>query len=506
MILIRVIPRRHCLIHYKNFFRSFSLPSTKFAVRHSLKRAQKNATMVGGDDSPMDISASGKPKTVGEEPKKSDIDRLREQMEEAAQKNNFILAGQLQNEIKQIEEYEDQIKDLTTKTKEAAEKGDYISAGRFQAELKTLQNTFSGRKISAFNSFDSPSDHNSETVHAAVSNQFEEEATDFPMNEEFEDEEDDMEYDGDEYNGYGANSFGHWGIGKTLGLKSDEPKKESVQPKNVSVPTNSKKQENQIQRLPIITPCHLRIRLPESVTSQEKSVLEIFDSNEKLSVLYHCLKSYVSELPAGFKSTTPRLVQLKGFTNNDGKQAVGVYGGAFANPFSEYGFTLLSVYPKREFSLEMHGSMSLKDLGLTPSATLTMMKTDERGQVKRGILESKLGQAQGDAMDVEGLGYEALQELGEKIGIAAPGDGTWKGVDESTLEEISSVIKSNDYLNQKSGQQENETKCPICLGEFDTTDSTLLQLNSCGHTFHKACLLTWLSTKTNCPVCKCSLP
>ena len=196
-------------------------------------------------------------------------------------------------------------------------------------------------------------------------------------------------------------------------------------------------------------------------------------------------------------------MQLQGFTNNEGKQAVGVYGGAFANPYSEYGFTLLSVHPKREFSLEMHGSMSLKDLGLTPSATLTVMRTDERGQVKRGILESKLDEANGDAMDVEGLGYEALQELGERIGIAAPGDGTWKGIDESTLETISTVISPNDYLSQKLDQDtKKESKCPICLGEFDTTDATLLQLKNCGHTFHSACLMTWLNTKTNCPVCK----
>merc|ERR1712038_1862794 len=102
-----------------------------------------------------------------------------------------------------------------------------------------------------------------------------------------------------------------------------------------------------------------------------------------------------------------------------------------------------------------------------------------------GILESKLGEAQGDAMDVDGLGYEALQELGEKIGIAAPGDGTWKGIDESRLNSISIVTTPKDYLAQKTVQGDHlMTKCPICLGEFDATESEveLRTLKHCNHT------------------------
>merc|ERR1712038_2007916 len=123
-----------------------------------------------------------------------------------------------------------------------------------------------------------------------------------------------------------------------------------------------------------------------------------------------------------------------------------------------------------------------------------------------GILESKLGEAQGDAMDVDGLNYEALQELGEKIGIAAPGDGSWKGIDESNLNDISIEISPREYSSMKS-VQESDVKCPICLGEFDITESDrqLRTLNGCNLTFHSACLMTWLSTKTNCPVCKFSL-
>lgn len=108
-------------------------------------------------------------------------------------------------------------------------------------------------------------------------------------------------------------------------------------------------------------------------------------------------------------------------------------------------------------------------------------------------------------MDVDGLNYEALQELGEKIGYAAPGDGSYKGIGESQLDEISTLINAKDYLAQKS-VQESDTRCPICLGDFDVeSDCQLRMLMSCGHTFHSSCLMTWLRTKTNCPVCKSSL-
>jgi len=152
---------------------------------------------------------------------------------------------------------------------------------------------------------------------------------------------------------------------------------------------------------------------------------------------------------------------------------------------------------------------------MIPSTTLTVMPCSDRGRVKRGVLEEKLAEAQGDAMDVDNLGYEALQELVEQIGTVVPGgsDGMWKGLDEERLDIVSTLISPKDYLSQKSSQEEDgqdnidHSRCPICLGEFDPNESDLIlrTLNHCGHTFHSSCLKTWLSTKTNCPICNHSL-
>merc|ERR550539_2166973 len=105
-------------------------------------------------------------------------------------------------------------------------------------------------------------------------------------------------------------------------------------------------------------------------------------------------------------------------------------------------------------------------------------------------------------MDVDGLNYESLLELGDKIGVATPGDGTWNGIDEEKLAKITMTTNPSYYLAQKQNG-EDDAKCPICLGEFDAndSDSQLHTVVECNHTFHASCLRTWLATKTNCPVC-----
>mmetsp|Transcript_329 Transcript_329/g.344 ORF Transcript_329/g.344 Transcript_329/m.344 type:complete len:1132 (-) Transcript_329:39-3434(-) len=459
----------------------------------------KTKTCASSDGTSMDVSspvASGRPKIPDEEPK-SEIERLRERMQEAAQSSNFILAGQLQKQIKDIEEYEEKVKYLKAKITESASEGDYISAGDFQAQLKHVEMTNlskGGANLKSFGDDILATSTNEEHFNHLEEDGFEDDEEEFGSEEDYDDE-----YETDAY----KNS--RWGYGQQLGLKSRQQSDGSINVPHVHETNATPKTDviDSISRLPINDPCRLRIRISNSTT---KTLQEVFDSSEKLSVLYKFVKLYISELPGSPKSTTPRLMQLRGVANIEGSQAIAVCGGAFANPYSEYGFTLLTTHPKREYSFEMHGSTSLKELGLTPSTTLTVMMCSSRGQVKRGILESKIGEAKGDAMDVDGLGYEALQELGEKIGFAAPGDGTWKGIDESALEKIADVTSPKQYLMQKS-VQEDDTKCPICLGQFDTEESNsqLLVLKHCKHTFHSACLKTWLSTKTNCPLCNYSL-
>ena len=164
----------------------------------------------------------------------------------------------------------------------------------------------------------------------------------------------------------------------------------------------------------------------------------------------------------------------------------------------------------------MHGTMTLDELNLAPSATLTMMKCSDRGVMHRGELESRLREAQGDAIDVEGLTYEGLVELTERLGTAAPGEGSsFVALSREQLEANSELLSPQMYLasldessDMANETNENECRCPICLGEYDATDTTksLRKLTHCNHMFHTGCLETWLGTnKSSCPLCKMSV-
>jgi hypothetical protein len=41
--------------------------------------------------------------------------------------------------------------------------------------------------------------------------------------------------------------------------------------------------------------------------------------------------------------------------------------------------------------------------------------------------------------------------------------------------------------------------CAICLSEVNQTQGFQ---SACGHAFHHSCMITWLSTKNSCPVCR----
>ena len=63
----------------------------------------------------------------------------------------------------------------------------------------------------------------------------------------------------------------------------------------------------------------------------------------------------------------------------------------------------------------------------------------------------------------------------------------------------------------------DDTKCPICLDEFNDTKSKTIIKTRCGHTYHAECLQAWKTTQINaalrasevpnvtCPSCRTAL-
>mmetsp|Transcript_40390 Transcript_40390/g.84500 ORF Transcript_40390/g.84500 Transcript_40390/m.84500 type:complete len:126 (-) Transcript_40390:230-607(-) len=114
-------------------------------------------------------------------------------------------------------------------------------------------------------------------------------------------------------------------------------------------------------------------------------------------------------------------------------------------------------------------------------------------------------------MDVEGLTYEGLVELTERVGKATPKAGeAFLTLTMEEYEDNTTKISPSAYLvdlDSAEKHEEEDRRCPICLGcygGFDVTPS-LQTLNNCGHTMHAGCLQTWLSTNSSCPLCKMAI-
>ena len=398
---------------------------------------------------------------------------LRSRMQEAAEAGNYVLAGKIQEQLNQLE-------DLERRMQEAASEGNFIRAGRLQEQIEALMNMDdddAGPAGSAMGTYDASAQ---------------------------EEDDDDMMDTMPQMGGGMGHTLGGLVVGKNVFVPPGHPKSHigggnhdwgsgsalsSTVPKKpastLAPPEEATSPNIAIKKAPPpASQCRLRFRLPES-----KSCLEIFDRNDPLSSVYSRLESILS---------TGQHHSSEGGSQHHDVALPLRTSGAWAQPQSSPGFTLLLSHPKREFSLEMHGTKTLSELGLAPSATLTVMKCADRGVAFRGELESRLTAAQGNAMDVEGLTYEGLLELTERVGAAKPAPITKETLDRNSTLLSPSGLETNT---------EEDGRCPICLGEFDPTETskTLRKLHNCGHVFHEACFATWLNTKSSCPLCKTSI-
>ena len=435
------------------------------------------------------------------------VEQRRQQMKQAADSGDYIAAGKLQEEVNRLEELQKGMKD-------AAQQNDFIRAGKLQLQFKALTEVSvvdtkpsaayqsASLAAGAWNHESSDDDSSDDDSSDDVSS----DDDDAHGGEEEMDWDDEMEGPpfGGGIGGGPAPSFAalpgqhfsknvfpppaykqkqmskkpisQWGEGYTLSSSSS-----AKAPPGATLEDCKMAAAPQKPSIPLDQLCRLRIRLPHN-----KSVVEDFDKNVKLSEVYNRLDKHMT--PDNMKSKKKQ----RTFT---GPSVQG--GGAFSQPLSSAGYTLLLTMPKMEFNLEMHGTKSLEDLNLAPSATLTVMKSQERGIALRGEVESRLNAAQGDAIDVDGLTYEGLMELTERVGKAGDGDDSFLTL---TSEDFEAHTTQLSYCVEES----TEDHCPICLGSYDeNSDNTpLRKVKNCGHVMHQGCLETWLSSKSSCPLCK----
>ncbi|XP_074581139.1 uncharacterized protein LOC141837668 isoform X2 [Curcuma longa] len=89
-------------------------------------------------------------------------------------------------------------------------------------------------------------------------------------------------------------------------------------------------------------------------------------------------------------------------------------------------------------------------------------------------------------LDIDGMSYEELLALGERIGNVNTG---------LSQDSVSSCVVSCEQI-------QDEGKCAICLEEYK--DNKKLGRLKCGHDYHICCISQWLKMKNVCPICRAS--
>ena len=94
-----------------------------------------------------------------------------------------------------------------------------------------------------------------------------------------------------------------------------------------------------------------------------------------------------------------------------------------------------------------------------------------------------------EGVDVDGMTYEELTELGERIGTQS------KGASEEALAALTR------FRCDEGRAADEEECCAVCRLGFEVGDACL-GLPRCGHVYHAACLEPWLAENKCCPLCK----
>jgi hypothetical protein len=106
-----------------------------------------------------------------------------------------------------------------------------------------------------------------------------------------------------------------------------------------------------------------------------------------------------------------------------------------------------------------------------------------------------------NGQDISGMSYEAMLQLGERIGDVKTE--RWTQRAQNTIDTLPIIKFDRETIKSKSNTNQCDTKCLICQEEYCTGED-LRQL-PCRHCFHQECVDQWLLTKDFCPYCRTSL-
>lgn len=103
----------------------------------------------------------------------------------------------------------------------------------------------------------------------------------------------------------------------------------------------------------------------------------------------------------------------------------------------------------------------------------------------------------------EDLSYEAMLELGERIGDVKTEH--WALCAEDEIAKLPTFLFDPRAIEEKACNDvdDSEIKCLVCQCEYEKNEK--LRRLPCNHTFHAECVDQWLKTNDSCPYCRKSI-
>mmetsp|Transcript_19492 Transcript_19492/g.22144 ORF Transcript_19492/g.22144 Transcript_19492/m.22144 type:complete len:444 (-) Transcript_19492:562-1893(-) len=92
-------------------------------------------------------------------------------------------------------------------------------------------------------------------------------------------------------------------------------------------------------------------------------------------------------------------------------------------------------------------------------------------------------------IDLDGMSYEQLLELGERMGKVS------RGLENQEIAKIPTMVCRND----KKDKDGKIIKCTIC--QYDLNRGSVVRTLPCAHLYHRDCVDEWLKIEKTCPVC-----
>ncbi len=129
---------------------------------------------------------------------------------------------------------------------------------------------------------------------------------------------------------------------------------------------------------------------------------------------------------------------------------------------------------------------------------LRAIMAEESPLILAGVEDGEDMEGEGEMGDSEELSYDALLNLGERIGDVKQERWALKAKDE--IAKLPCKHFCVETMAKGKDENDSDVKCLVCQYPYENGEE-ICKL-PCGHYFHKECISQWLMAKDFCPYCR----